>query len=314
VTLSFAFLEDTGTPTAEAAFEFEQNPAGVEIVPKALGQPVTVQLDGRDVATLESEDVGVPTLLPTAPGDEITVVSRDEERSVLLRERVDDRAEVGDFIVFYDFESQSGTTVVDQSRNDNDGEFRDDGGGSGPDWVRTADGSCLSFNGENDHVQVDDITTAGVDSVEEFTVATQVRITGETGSGTNARQQFVEHTFGGNEWFLETADSDAPFEAIYAVNYSSDTVSSGERLEVGETYVIVGTYDGDSGDYDLYIDGTKVASANHDREVGMGELRLGRDFESKIQYLDGRLCEFRLYYTSFDSAKIQSLTDTMAAD
>jgi len=254
-----------------------------------------VQLNGQDVATLESEDVGVPTLLPTAPDDQITVVSRDEERSVLLRERVDEREEVGDFVVFDDFESQSGTTVVDQSRNDNDGEFRDD-------------------DGENDHVQVDDITTAVVSSVEEFTVATKVRITGETGSGTSARQQFVEHTFGGNEWFLETADSDAPFEAIYAVNFPGDTVSSSERLEVGETYVIVGTYDSDSGDYHFHIDGTRIASANHNRNVGMGELRLGRDFESQIQYLDGRLCEFRLYYISFDAGGIQLLTGTIAAD
>lgn len=307
ITLSFSFVDDTGTPTAEATFEFEENPVGLELVPTALGQPVTVQLNGRDVATLDAGDVGMGTLLPTAPGDEVTVVSADGERSLLLREEVDDRSEIGDFVLYYDFTAGSGSTVVDRSRNDNEGTLLDDDGGSGPTWT---DG-CLAFDGENDHVETANISVGGVSAVDSFTVATEVTIDAETGSGNQYRQQFVEHRFGGNEWFLETSDSDAPFSALYAVEYPARTVEASDALSTGESYVVVGTYDGESNEYALYIDGTEVANGAYDRAVGMGELHLARDFESQIQYLDGEMCEFRLYYTAFSEDEVASLTETM---
>lgn len=304
VVLSAAFLDDTGTPTAEAAFEFQQTPAGVEIVPTALGQPVTVKLNGRSIATLDSGDAGVPTLLPTAPGDEITVVSTDGERSLLLRRTVDERDEVGDFIAYYTFESGSGSTVVDRSRNDNDGTLETDGS-EGPTW--NSEGS-LSFDGTDDYVTIDDITTAGVDSVGSFTVAATLSFEGETGDV----QQVVEHRGAdGNEWFLETEATNTPFDLSYAVNFPDEVLSSARTVSVDEEVVVVGTYDGDSDEYRLYLDGEEVASDTFDRPVEMGTLRLGRDFESSNQYLDGRLSEFRLYYTAFDSSEVASITEAM---
>lgn len=307
-TLAFTFLESTGTPTAEATFETQQTAAGIELVPTTLGQPVTIQLNGRDIQTVSQDDVGEPVLLPTAPGDRITVLSRDGDRSLLLEETVDERSEVGDFIAYYTFESGSGTTVVDRSRNDNDGSLEDDGGGSGPTWVSGGGQQALSFDGVDDHVFVSDITTGGVDSVSSFTVATTVTFDGETGS----IQQFVEHRSGSDEWFLETADTTAPFGVSYAVRFPDQVVASGQRLEVGERYVVVGTYDGDSGEYTLYIDGTPVASDTFDRDVQMGALRLGRDYESANQYFDGRLSELRLYYTAFDDREVATLTEVMS--
>lgn len=60
------------------------------------------------------------------------------------------------------------------------------------------------------------------------------------------------------------------------------------------------------------MDGTQVASGSHSRVVDMGDMRMGRDFESSIQYLDGVVCEVRLYYSAFDSDEVQRLSDTMS--
>jgi len=304
-TLAFTFLDGTGTPTAEATFEKSQTAAGLQIVPTTLGQPVTIQLNGRDVQTLAHGDVGEPILLPTAPGDQVTVVSRDGERSVLLEEAIDDRSEVGDFVAYYTFEDGPGSTVRDRSRNDNDGTLETDGG-DGPTWGTDASGSYLQFDGIDDHVYVPDITTET--GVEGFTVATKIRITGSTGSV----QQFVEHRYGSNEWFLETANTGPPFATSYAVQYPGEVIQSTPTLEVGDTCVLVGTYDAETDEYTLYIDGTPVASDSFDRSVEMGELRLGRDFESTSQYFEGRMYEFRLYYSAFSDSEVATLTQAMA--
>jgi len=303
-TLAFTFLDGTGTPTAEATFDMEQTSAGLELVPTTLGQPVTVQLNGRDVQTLAHEDVGEPVLLPTAPGDRVTIVSRDGERSILLEEEIDDRSEVGDFVTYYTFAEGGGSAVLDRSQNDNDGSLETDGGLE-PTWDADANGSYLQFDGTDDHVYVSDITTET--GVQEFTIATKVRFTGSTGNV----QQFVEHRYGSNEWFLETANTGPPFATSYAVQYPGEAVQSGPTLEVGETYVLVGTYDAETDEYTLYIDGTPVASDTFDRPVEMGELRLGRDFESSSQYFEGRMYEFRLYYSAFSDSEVATLTRAM---
>jgi FlaG/FlaF family flagellin (archaellin) len=301
VVLSFAFLERTGVPTAEAKFTYEETPAGLKMTPQALGTDVTVELNGRQIATVEADSAGQSVLVPTAPGDEITVVSTDEDRSVLIRRKVDDRSEVGDFIAYYTFEAGSGTTLEDRSGNGNDGSLS-----GNPTWVTGEDGA-LAFDGSNDYVSVTNIN-APVD-VQEFTIAVAYR---QQGHGSDDVSQLVEHTWSGNEWFLETRDSGGtdPYRMEYAVEFPSEEVTSGTNYEFGERHVAVGTYDGD--EYALYIDGSRVNSDRYSRKVDMGDMRIGRDFESNIQYLDGEIYEIRLYYTAFDGEQVELITAAMS--
>lgn len=296
VTLSMTLLDDRGTPTADATFEYERTDAGLLMKPVALGTDVAVQLNGRQVATFEADSAGVRKLIPTAPGDEITVVSRDGDRSVLVTEEIDDRSEVGDFIAYYEFDGSG--PVEDLSGNGNTGTLKDDGGGSGP----TRAGCGMSFDGSNDHVLVEDISSPR--DVSEFTVA--VTYVQQSGGGIS---QLVEHRWSGNEWFLETGGGE-PYRMDYAVEFPSEVVSSSNAYSYGERHTVVGTYDGDR--YTLYIDGSKVASDTHSRPVDMGDMRLGRDFESGIQYFDGVVCEMRLYYSAFDGSEVGTLTDAMS--
>jgi len=90
--LSFTFLERAGTPTADAKFEYERTAAGLEMKPVALGTDVIVRLNGQGITSFDAESAGQRALIPTAPGDRITVVSEDGDRSVFVTKEIDDRS------------------------------------------------------------------------------------------------------------------------------------------------------------------------------------------------------------------------------
>ncbi|WP_181685376.1 LamG domain-containing protein [Halorhabdus salina] len=296
-TTAFTVLDVLGTPTAEASFEYEQSPVGIQLTPVALGTDVTIQLNGNTVATVDSDEAGRSVLLPTAPGDRITVLSRDEDRTVLVDERIDERSELGDFISYYTFESGSGSTLVDRSGNGNDGTLV-----GNSTWV---DGA-LRFDGTN-HVYVDNISAPG--DVEEFTIAMTYT---QRGPDSDQITQLVEHTWGNEEWFLETAaDGNGNYRIDYAVGYPDNDgqLSTGSDYDYGDRHIVVGTYDGET--FELYVDGTKVGSGTDSRSVDMGEMRIGRDFESSSQYFEGDISEFRLYYSAFDAEDVRRITDAM---
>jgi hypothetical protein len=293
---AFTFLDGLGAPTANADFTYEQTPAGLEMTPGALSTAVDVQLNGKRVASFSEDAAGRTVLLPTAPGDRITVVSRDGEKTVLVEKTVDDRSEVGDFIAYYTFDSASGTTLADRSGNGNDGSLSGD-----PQWT----GESLRFDGSGDHVDVTNIH-APVD-VSAFTIAVAYRQDGSSGRV----NQLVEHYDGGNEWFLENPGaSGSQYSTDFAVNYPTDVVNSGTTYTTGERHVAVGTYDGST--YELYVDGTQVGSGSYSSAVDMGDMVIAGDAPGGgSQNLDGEIYEIRLYYTAFDDDEIRVISTAM---
>lgn len=309
VTLSFAFLDGTGTPTADASFEYEQTPVGLRMTPVALGTDVAVQLNGRTVATFESDSAGESVVIPTAPGDRVTVVSRDGDRSVLVDREIDDRDEIGKFISYYTFEAGSGSTLVDRSNNGNDGTLRGD-----PEWRA----SSLDFDGSGDYVTVDDFDTP-VASVDEFTVA----VTYRTDDGAS-KQELLEHKSSDDNWLLElkpcsntqvpsgTCSGDDEYSPVFSVDRaggSQDEQIFGPGQRAGTRQVLVGTFDGT--EHTLYVDGERVNTGDYSGEISMGDLSIGKDVEFDGDYLDGEIYEIRLYYTAFDDGEVRVLTNAM---
>ncbi|WP_324757275.1 LamG domain-containing protein [Haloarcula sp. GH36] len=295
---SFAYLDGLGAPTATADFTYERTPAGLEMTPEALSTAVDVQLNGKHVATFSEDAAGRTVLLPTAPGDRITAVSRDGEQTVLVDKTVDDRSEVGDFIAYYTFDSTSGSDLVDRSGNGNDGTLS-----GSPTWT----GNSLRFSGGGgDHVDVTNLAVPGK-TVSEFTVAVAYRQDGSSGRV----NQLVEHYNGGNEWFLENPGASGnQYRTEYAVNYPNDLVSSGTTYTTGQRHVAVGTFDGST--YELYVDGNRVGSDRYDSTVNMGDLVIGADAPNgNSQTLDGEIYEIRLYYTAFDGEEIRVISTAM---
>jgi flagellin-like protein len=304
VVLSATFLEQTGTPTAEASFDYEQHPAGLKLIPRALGVDTIVKLDGEPVTTIEADQAGRAVLVPTTPGDRLTVVSRAGDRSVLIDKRIDDRREIGDLIAQYDFESGSGTTLVDRSGNDNDGSLV-----GNPVWRS----SSLEFNGTDDAVAVTNLD-APVE-FDEFTIA----VTYEAQD--NSKQELVEHKSGTDNWLLELkpcSHSQSPctssggYQPVYTVDQANGSQTGqifGDRVEPGTRQTLVGTFDGS--EYTLYVDGDAASNGTYTGAISMGDLDIARDFEFDGDYLDGRIAEIRLYYTAFDDEEVAVITDAM---
>lgn len=298
--LALGFLEGGGTPTGEASFGYEQVPTGLEMTAEALGTDVSVELNGRPFAQFGADEAGRTVLIPTAPNDRITVVSRDADRTVLVDKRIDERSEIGDFVAYYTFGAGSGSTLNDHSGNGNDGSLQGD-----PAWLG---GGGLRFDGTDDYVKVEDISAPV--AVDEFTVAVAYR---QRGPGSDTISQLVEHTWSGNEWFLETRDDGSgDYRLEYAVGYpdAAGQLQSGYDYAHGERRVAVGTYDGS--EFALYVDGTEVGRGSYSRPVDMGDMTLARDFERSIQYLEGDIYEVRLYYDAFDADEVDSITRAMS--
>jgi FlaG/FlaF family flagellin (archaellin) len=302
-TFSFAFLEQTGTPTADAAFEYTQTPSGLEMTPTAISTDVIVELNGEQITTFARDSAGKTVLVPTAPGDTITVISKDEDRSVLVNKEIDGRSEIGNFIAYYTFEAGSGTILKDRSGNDNDGTIVGDPSPVG------GDDNGLRFDGDDDYVDVTDIS-APVD-VSEFTVAVAYRP--ETG---NKKQELVEHIdTDGSNWVLELKPKNADeYELAYSVDKAGGTQSGQFRVgpyQTDDRRVAVGTFDGS--EYELYVDGNKKGSNSFDagQSVSMGDMTFAKDAERDGDFLNGEIYELRLYYTAFDEEGVQRITSVM---
>lgn len=311
VVMSFGFVDEVGAPVADASFEYERTPAGLEMTPRALGTDVSVNLNGEQVTTLAADSAGTSVQLPTAPGDRITVVSTDGDRSVLVQEEVDERSEVGDFIAYYEFDGASGSAVADKSGNDNDGTAS-----GGYSWGGAGDGTYMAFDGSTGtHVDMGDLTVDGPAAVEEITVAIKYRKDG----GATAIQNLIEHQSGaggaGNfAWYIETDGKHTdPHRMEFDVGYKSSpsgSVTTGDIPE-REPQVLVGTYDGT--EMVFYRNGTTVGTRTFSRDVSLGEIILAADSRPSGvgQNLKGRLYEVRLYYTAFDEEEVGIVTDAM---
>lgn len=293
-----------GAPTVEATFEYEQTPAGLAMTATNIGEDVVVRLNGAPVATFDSSDAGRTVLIPTAPGDRITVVSSEADRAVIVNREVDDRSEVGDLIAYYTFDQGTGSTIVDRSGNDNDGSMV-----GGVTRVTDDSGSALAFDGQSGtHVDIGDLSVDGPAAVEELTIAIRYSKDG----GTNAIQNLIEHQAGNFAWYLETdGQHTSPHRMEYTIGYQnppSGTLYTPSLAE-GSTHVLVGTFDGD--EMVLYRNGTRIGSTPLDREVALGDVILAADSGPSIQNYHGRIYELRLYYTAFSDDEAAVLTDAM---
>ena len=290
-------------PTQDTAVSLDSTNAGTALVPEVTGSnDVDVRLNGESIATVDGNATGREIFLPTAPGDEVMLVTENEDATVLVREQFE-AGEAGDFVAYYPFDDD-GTELQDRSRNGNDGEFEGD---SDPTWGEDENRTYREFDsGEEQSVNVSNLKT-GTGDVEAFTVATTVRF---DSTDTGDIQQLVEHNNdAGEEWHVETTGTGG---LQFAVDYEYNSPDShhfttdDNILEDGETHVIVGTYDGQT--YRLYLDGEEVGNATHEMGVDMGRMRIAADDSDDGQHFDGRMYEFRLYYTAFDDHQVEMLT------
>ncbi len=306
-----AFLIAGTQPTiqAETVVDVEETSAGTALSVQRIGQFAEVRVEGDPVATLNASDAGRSVYLPTAPGEEVTVVASEGDQSLLLSETVD-RGEAGDFIAYYTFDRSDSTTVVDGTGNGNNGTVM---GTSNPTRGSDARGTYMQFDGGDDYVDLDDLTADGPDEVEEITVVIEY----EKDYGDNDIQNLVEHQDSNFAWFVETDGQHVdPHDMEFNVGYQSSPSGKlvAENIPEREPQVLVGTYDGE--EMVLYRNGTRIDTKTFEREVSLGEVVLAADSDPATvgQHFHGKLYEFRLYYTAFDDEEAATLTERMDED
>lgn len=301
-----SFGEEVPAAAPNLYVDMDPEPAGLVVTPEVIDHPIQVHFNGVHVMTIEPRDRHDPVLFPVAPDDEVQFIA-DVGRLQLLKQEHVDRHEAGDFIAYYTFEAGAGGTVEDRSANDNDATV------NGATWVEDEAGTAMSFDGSDDYLKVDQLNVADTEDVSAFTVAIKYRITGDTGS----IQQLVEHRNDttNHEWYIETDSGNVPYRLHYTVWPAGMTppgVKTG-TLGQGDVHVVVGTYDG--GTLDLYHNGSYVGSTDIADGVEMGALFIGADaVGASTQHLDGRIYQFRLYYTAFDAGEVETLTAVMEAE
>jgi hypothetical protein len=294
---ALTFLDGIGAPQATATFDYERTPVGLRMIPSAISTPVTVQLNGQDVATFEPDSAGQSVLLPTAPGDRITVVSRDGDKSVLVDRSVDDRSEVGDFIAYYTFDGESGdTTLEDRSGTENDGQPNGD-----LQWR----GDSLRFDGSGDYVEVNDIQAPDGVEVSEFTVAIAFNERNRNGIA-----KLFEHNYGpdDDEWYMELKGT-SPRALEFTITDFTETVRV-EGIPQDERHVAVGVYDGS--EYTLYVNGRQSGTISENQDVNLGEMNIAAETDGGLdKEFDGNMYEMRLYHHAFDEDEVEVITEAM---
>lgn len=288
--------------------DFEETPEGMLVKPKIVRSPVMVEINGDSITKITGSDVGGEIFLPTSPGDRLTVTASTGTGKILVDKKIHE-GEAGDFVAYYTFENGEGDTLIDRSGNKNDGIIRKGGKNyEAPKWVTDDVGTALSFDENDGYVEVENLRVENVSDVGGFTLAVKYKIESDTGE----IQQLVEHADldTGLEWFLEMADRDYfPYEIEFSAPYPDKHLITDDNNYAGETHITVGTYDGETAT--LYHDGEFVGKKKEKDDVGLGDVKIGRDFEGSIQYLNGRIYQIRLYYTVLNREEAKIVTKAM---
>jgi flagellin-like protein len=307
----------------DAQIALEPDSAGTEAYVQSVDSPVEIRINGETIYTAAPQDTGEELFLPTAPGDEVSVVSAGPKQEVLLRQTIDPSS--ADYMLHYPLVDGSGTTITDESNHDNDAELGEwdgssfnTGTGTRPSWVDTPDGTALRFDGPSSEeaAKTNAVELNEDDEVDSFTVAVKFNSHESTGS----TQQLVEHhnTADNWAWYLETETGGASgeFEIEYEVHWPSAQSARTDPLAHNATHVVVGTYDGE--ELDLYVNGTahvtgkELSSSVTADPAQMGDLWVGADLDySPGQHLDGDLYEVRLYYTALDEDEVEGVSEAM---
>jgi hypothetical protein len=289
--------------SGNAKVDFDESPVGLEMTVETISTSADVRLNGETVATIDEDDTGRTVLLPTAPGDRVTVVSGNDQQSVLVDKTADDRSEIGDFIFYWDYSNSNNDKDVlqDLSGNGNDAEIRNPGNAQFRE-------DAIEFDQDNDHGAITSIDAPV--TVDEFTLATTVTMDGSQ----NSPADILAHTGSGTELGFEIDEADSnPDKHKVRTEFNSNT--QGQKfstfVEKGPgTHTYILTYDGEQLNY--FVDGQLVDTVDDaDGAIDLGSMQVARDKAFASQQFVGQLNETRMYYQTLDEEDIEALDETM---
>ena len=159
---------------------------------------------------------------------------------------------------------------------------------------------ALQFDGVDDYVHVETLSSIQNKPINSFTFATWVKYLRDTG---NTQQVFEGHTATG-EILIEGKFPELSFMICYDDGYKHGVSTTLKSL--GVWYFIVGTYDGRT--QKLFINGELVASASRSGTFTITSgITLGGDYENEVQYLNGLIGSVYIYDRALSESEIKYL-------
>jgi len=193
-------------------------------------------------------------------------------------------------LVAYSFDEGSGTIAHDASGNGNNGTLV-----NGPTWAAGRHGSALRFNGVNNYINLDVLSSTSKTYTFEFWV----------------NRQNQSYIFDSNNILdrltIAIGTNNMPPDALI---FGSLSVGS---IPVGAWHHVALVLDGVSGMATAYIDGTKSGTAPYTGETlggRGGSVKIGSHFFGIGYFFAGLLDDFRLYTRALSQAEVRSDMNT----
>ena len=198
-------------------------------------------------------------------------------------------------VLLYTFETGSGNTVKDLSEYNNDGEIMAAEWGDG----KFRGGLTFGGNGPKAFIQIED--SDSLDLAEGLTVEMWIYLnSASTAGGTGATKE-------GAYKFGPRSDQRVLLRmTTSSVGWGSAVVISNQALGLNKWIHLAGTYDAESGDGKVYIDGELDSEGSIGGDIVTNEdvLWLGR---GAGPFLDGRMDEVRISNIARTQKEIQQL-------
>jgi FlaG/FlaF family flagellin (archaellin) len=307
---SLGFESELTEISGNADVAFEPSPVGLEMTVETVSTTADVRINGETVATIDKGDTGREILLPTAPGDQITVVSGNDQQSVLVDKTAEERDEIGDLLAYYKFDQTTGD-LKDYSGNNNDATIVGTPNRTGEEYVFDASQGEEARSDLTAGAEVDELSmfvTFTADSTGS--VATGSDCSDATGGCGGQYQQLFEYQSPSLE--LQTSRVTDDTFRMYEEAPGAPTRIQGGPFETGQTYVAAYTYDGKN--VKVYMDGTKIIDVDGTREpVSLSPFRIA-DQPSQGENFDGSISETRIYYNAFNKSQVDSVSSLMQSE
>ena len=193
-------------------------------------------------------------------------------------------------LVAYSFDEGTGTIAHDASGNGNNGTLV-----NGPTWTTGRHGSALSFNGVNNYINLDELSSASKTYTFEFWVKRQ-------------NQSYIFDINNGVDRFtIAFGANGMPADAL---NFSKHSVGS---VPAGAWHHVALVLDGVSGTATGYVDGIKSGTTPYSGETLSGRgggVKIASYYLGTGYFYAGLLDDFRLYTRALSQAEIRSDMNT----
>jgi len=208
-------------------------------------------------------------------------------------------------IAYWNFDEGSGTIAGDSSGNKNNGNIVNN-----PTWVKGIKGNALSFDGNDDYVDVGNPNTLQL--TKDLSIGAWIKTNSLSGNIyiiTKASSSFAQPYY---QYSLQMDNNCADkFEFDLGIGGTLKTLCTSKAVEMGKWFYVVGTYDGTT--RRLYINGvedTSTAVVNGNLDTFNTKVLIGKYEHSTSNLFKGEIDEVSVYNRVLTADEIKTKYDS----